>query len=537
MDISNPQIPTIVGSYDTPDLAIGIFVVGNYAYVADYSSGLQIVNVSNPQSPTLAGSYNTPDHAISVFVADNYAYIADGDSGLQIVDVSNPQNPSLAGGIDTPDWARGVFVDGNFAYIADGLSGLQIFNVSNPQNPFFVGSYNTPGHAQSVFVVGYYAYVADYYSGLQIVNVSNPQNPTIAGSYNTPDAAWHVIMRDYYAYVAIWGAGLQILRWIPPYPPFTVISPNGGEEWQFLAYDTVRWQSYGYDGAVRIELNRAYPEGAWEPLADSTDNDGVEAVWVTEPLSNRCRVRVHALAITLADTSDGDFAITSSQGYLALVRAGAPTAPLLSWNAGSVECPQTAAQTFRLKNFGSEAIVVFAPPEPPLAEFARATSCGSLFALAPGQMSACSLTLTFAPGADGAYTDTLAVQTDAVNGLGGAVRFPLTGSQVSTPAAPSVIIQPQGIHARLAWNPVTHSTGGCPVGVTAYLVFYSEMHGGPFFFHGFTTDTSYVHTGVLHFAPAMYYQVIATTAALPALRALPARGTLTAADVRARLGE
>ena len=80
---------------------------------------MQIIDVSNPQNPALVGSYDTPIYAYSVIVSNNIAYEADGYSGLQIIDVSNPQNPALLGSYDTPGYASSVFVSNNIAYIAD----------------------------------------------------------------------------------------------------------------------------------------------------------------------------------------------------------------------------------------------------------------------------------------------------------------------------------------------------------------------------------------------------------------------------------
>ena len=69
-------------------------MVGDYAYIADQSSGLQIINISNPTAPSLAGSYHTDGQALGVAVVSNYAYVADGYSGLQIINISNPTAPS-----------------------------------------------------------------------------------------------------------------------------------------------------------------------------------------------------------------------------------------------------------------------------------------------------------------------------------------------------------------------------------------------------------------------------------------------------------
>jgi Ca2+-binding RTX toxin-like protein len=70
-------------------------VVGSYAYVADWGSGLQIIDISNPTTPTLKGTYDTSGTAESVQVVGNYAYVADLEGGLKIIDVSQfTGNPS-----------------------------------------------------------------------------------------------------------------------------------------------------------------------------------------------------------------------------------------------------------------------------------------------------------------------------------------------------------------------------------------------------------------------------------------------------------
>jgi hypothetical protein len=94
IDVSDPTNPTIVGSVDTPGYARGVYVLGNYAYVADDASGLQVIDVSNPTNPTIVGSVYTPDSAWGVYVLGNYAYVANmvnyGSSRLQVIDISDP---------------------------------------------------------------------------------------------------------------------------------------------------------------------------------------------------------------------------------------------------------------------------------------------------------------------------------------------------------------------------------------------------------------------------------------------------------------
>ncbi len=191
-----------LGAYGMPGDAQGVHVIGNLAYVAVDTFGLQIINVTTPTTPSFLGSYDTAGNARRVQVVGNYAYIADGPSGLSIIDVSDPNTPTLAGSYDTPGDAQEVHVVGNFAYIADDTFGLSIINVNNPNSPTLAGSYDTPGNANGVDVVGNLAYVTDGYSGLSIIDVSNPSSPALAGTYDTSVNALVGDVIGNHAYVA-----------------------------------------------------------------------------------------------------------------------------------------------------------------------------------------------------------------------------------------------------------------------------------------------------------------------------------------------
>jgi len=251
INISNPAAPSLSGTYDTTGYTWGVEVVGNYAYVADRDSGLQIINISNPVAPSLSGTYNTTGEAFGVEVVGNYAYVADGESGLQIINISNPAAPSLSGSYDTTDSAQGVEVVGNYAYVADRDSGLQIINISNPAAPSFSGTYDTTGYAYGVQVVGNYAYIADYTSGLQIINISNPAAPSLSGSYDTGYAVSVQVVGNY-AYVADFSSGLQIINISNPAAP----SLSGTYDTTRYAYEVQVVGNYAYvadaDGGLKI---------------------------------------------------------------------------------------------------------------------------------------------------------------------------------------------------------------------------------------------------------------------------------------------
>ena len=73
---------------------------------------------------------NTNGYARGVYIAGDYAYVAVGDYGLAIIDISDPTNPGIPVYKDTSGDARSVFVAGNYAFVADMSSGLAVIDIS-----------------------------------------------------------------------------------------------------------------------------------------------------------------------------------------------------------------------------------------------------------------------------------------------------------------------------------------------------------------------------------------------------------------------
>ena len=246
----------ITGSCDTPDSARGVYVAGTCAYVADWKSGLQVIDISDSKNPGIVGACDTSGSARGVYVVGAYAYVADGGSGLQVIDISDPANPSIAGTCDTPGYAwRGIYVTGTYAYVADGDSGLQVIDISDPAHPRIVGSCNTPGYAHGVYVTSPSAYVADGGTGLQVIDISDPANPSIVGFCDTPFNAYDVCITGTYAYVADGTSGLQVMDISEPSTPCIVgfCDTPGNAEGVYVS-DTSAYVADGGTGLQVIDI-------------------------------------------------------------------------------------------------------------------------------------------------------------------------------------------------------------------------------------------------------------------------------------------
>ena len=217
-DVSDPVAPKLLdNAIPLSSYARGIFVSGQYAYVADGTSGLRVIDISDPANPLLVATKSGADwNAKGVYVVGDYAYVANGSAGLQIVDISDPANPSLGPGCSIVGGsAEDVYVAGNYAFVASDVKGLQIFDIADSASPPVpVSDFNTTGVCLCVYIHGDHAYVADGPNGFRIVDLSSPVELREVGEFvvDTPPGgqANDIFVSGNHAYVAYGSSGLSV---------------------------------------------------------------------------------------------------------------------------------------------------------------------------------------------------------------------------------------------------------------------------------------------------------------------------------------
>jgi len=172
LDISNPVHPKWAGGWNPRQCPVGIHVVGDYAYVANRTSGLAVLDVRNPASPVLVGSVRYPGDAWAVNVAGRYAYVADHPKGFRIIDVKDPAHPVPLGAGSLPQGANTVHAAGDYAFFTEP-NAVHVFDVRNPLNPVRVIERRIFGPAERVQIVEHHAYVATGQSSLLIFDLAD----------------------------------------------------------------------------------------------------------------------------------------------------------------------------------------------------------------------------------------------------------------------------------------------------------------------------------------------------------------------------
>lgn len=126
-DLSRTGEPDPVGVVHAPAAPRDIEVVPGDAshptlIVGAGGGNVQIYDVSNPESPMKIATFETPGRATRVSVDDHHAYVADSASGVRIIGLTNPSTPESVGMFITPRPARDVSADGALVLVVVGDS-------------------------------------------------------------------------------------------------------------------------------------------------------------------------------------------------------------------------------------------------------------------------------------------------------------------------------------------------------------------------------------------------------------------------------
>lgn len=175
-----------VGRFDSDAELSGyedVDVAGGFAYLADWASGLDIVDISDPANPTLVSHLTTGGFPSAVDVHEGVAYVGESTQGgaVRVIDVSEPARPEQRGVVATSKVRDLAYFDGH-VYVADesvdSVGGFRIIDVTDPDAPVEVAHDTTCGSALGVAVDARYAYLACADDNrVHVFDVSDPEAP------------------------------------------------------------------------------------------------------------------------------------------------------------------------------------------------------------------------------------------------------------------------------------------------------------------------------------------------------------------------
>ncbi len=214
-----PLGPPIVANLELFGNARDVEVQGNYAYVADESGGVVIVDLTNPSSPQVVSRETTHNPRV-IDVADGIAVVYSFFNRVSVVDVSDPFNPLDLGycSIETSGVTE-IVIDGTKAYVGCNAC-VHIIDISDPETPEVVWTLDLEFGKGSIMPDGQYLYVAgeEY---IHIFDTEDPGGITEVASYGIPINYYHRSVKSGNLIYGVYKLGeMSIIDVSDPYNPF-----------------------------------------------------------------------------------------------------------------------------------------------------------------------------------------------------------------------------------------------------------------------------------------------------------------------------
>ncbi|MCI7812784.1 MAG: hypothetical protein MR543_03780 [Robinsoniella sp.] len=209
IDCSDPFNLSVASHYDTIELASGLAVSGDYAFLCDRLSGIHIVDISDISHPVHVNQVGDGTEYFDCCVDGAYLYVGVYiGSKVDVYDIEDLSNPKLVTEINLDGYGQGVCVKEGLLYVATGLqssndisnlwsygkgtgNGMEIYDVSEIADPRRLSVVKTDGRYSlntmdvwDVAVSGNYAYLSSMYNGMYMYDISDPTSPVCIRVYN-----------------------------------------------------------------------------------------------------------------------------------------------------------------------------------------------------------------------------------------------------------------------------------------------------------------------------------------------------------------
>jgi len=180
LDVSNPANVEIAASLELPGRTLRALPNGNLLVTANERSGIQLVDITNPVAPSHIASIATPERVLALDMADNLLFAAADSEGLLVVDISQRETPVMIARLAIPGRSLAVKKVGRHVYLA-GTEVLAVVDVSTPEQPVLLDTIALDGNAFQIVHEKQRLYVAQGLRGIQVIDIRQPEHPVVVG--------------------------------------------------------------------------------------------------------------------------------------------------------------------------------------------------------------------------------------------------------------------------------------------------------------------------------------------------------------------
>jgi hypothetical protein len=170
-DVNIPDFPVYKNTQMLPFDANGLFIKDRKAYITGVNAHLSIIDANDISKLPIVGTYTNGVKFYEPFVDGNYAYVPQGSTGVQVLNISKLPFPEYTTNLFARKNSKQVVASNFYVWVADDKSIEGFFNKEG--NAFyFAGNYKNDKVINRIAVIeGKYLFVATADKKLKILKI------------------------------------------------------------------------------------------------------------------------------------------------------------------------------------------------------------------------------------------------------------------------------------------------------------------------------------------------------------------------------
>lgn len=169
-DVNVGDFPVYKNTQILPTAVNGIFVKDRKAYITGEYAHLSIIDASDISKLPIIGTYTNGVKFYEPYVDGNYAYVPQGNTGVQVLNISNLPFPSWVANLYARKFAKQVVASNFYVWIADEKSVEGFFNKDSAF--YFAGNYKETAKINRIALIeGKYIYMLTSDSKLKVLKI------------------------------------------------------------------------------------------------------------------------------------------------------------------------------------------------------------------------------------------------------------------------------------------------------------------------------------------------------------------------------
>jgi hypothetical protein len=170
-DVNIADFPVYKNTQIITGEANGLIVKNKRAYITSSNAYLSIIDATDISMLPIIGTYTNGVSFYEPYVDGDYAYVPQGKTGVQVLNISKLPSPSWVSNLYARRFAKQVVTSSIYVWVADDRSVESFFN-NNAESYFFAGNYKSSSVINRIAVIdGKYIYVATADKKLKILKI------------------------------------------------------------------------------------------------------------------------------------------------------------------------------------------------------------------------------------------------------------------------------------------------------------------------------------------------------------------------------